>query len=138
MALPEVECYNPAFDVTDHTLISGIVTEYGICRAAVHREPARRIPTKSTPAFPSAHQRRSTHEHPIVQRPHSDDGRTDLDAGLGRGLGSRDDTITHVGAAQPSDLHWDREINLNGNLSHARLCQCAHALGDDLPALVCR
>lgn len=33
MALPEVKCYNPAFDVTDHTLISGIVTEYGICRA---------------------------------------------------------------------------------------------------------
>ena len=32
MALPEVKCYNPAFDVTDHTLISGIVTEYGICR----------------------------------------------------------------------------------------------------------
>ena len=25
-------------------------------------------------------------------------------------------TITHVGASQPSDLHWDREINLNGNL----------------------
>ena len=33
MALPEVKCYNPAFDVTDHTLISGIVTEKGICRA---------------------------------------------------------------------------------------------------------
>lgn len=33
MALPEISCYNPAFDVTDHTLISGIVTEYGICRA---------------------------------------------------------------------------------------------------------
>lgn len=32
MALPEVKCYNPAFDVTDHTLISGIVTEAGICR----------------------------------------------------------------------------------------------------------
>ncbi|MCI2106817.1 MAG: S-methyl-5-thioribose-1-phosphate isomerase [Intestinimonas sp.] len=32
MALPEVKCYNPAFDVTDHTLISGIVTEKGICR----------------------------------------------------------------------------------------------------------
>ena len=24
--------YNPAFDVTDHSLISGIVTEHGICR----------------------------------------------------------------------------------------------------------
>lgn len=33
MALPEIPCYNPAFDVTDHTLISGIVTEKGICRA---------------------------------------------------------------------------------------------------------
>ena len=32
MALPEVKCYNPAFDVTDHTLIAGIVTEKGICR----------------------------------------------------------------------------------------------------------
>ena len=33
MALPEVECFNPAFDVTDHELIAGIVTERGICRA---------------------------------------------------------------------------------------------------------
>ena len=33
MALPEVECYNPAFDVTDHSLLSGIVTERGIVRA---------------------------------------------------------------------------------------------------------
>lgn len=33
MALPEVKCYNPAFDVTDHSLIAGIVTEHGICRA---------------------------------------------------------------------------------------------------------
>ena len=32
MALPGVKCYNPSFDVTDHTLISGIVTEQGICR----------------------------------------------------------------------------------------------------------
>ena len=32
MALPEVKCYNPAFDVTDHALIAGIVTEKGICR----------------------------------------------------------------------------------------------------------
>ena len=30
--LPEGRCYNPAFDVTDHTLITGIVTEKGICR----------------------------------------------------------------------------------------------------------
>ena len=33
MALQSVKCYNPAFDVTDHTLISGIITEKGICRA---------------------------------------------------------------------------------------------------------
>ena len=32
MALPEVKCFNPAFDVTDHSLIAGIVTEKGICR----------------------------------------------------------------------------------------------------------
>ncbi len=32
MALPEVKCYNPAFDVTDHSLITAIVTEKGICR----------------------------------------------------------------------------------------------------------
>ena len=31
MALPEVKCYNPAFDVTDHSLITAIVTEKGIC-----------------------------------------------------------------------------------------------------------
>ncbi len=32
MALPEVKCYNPAFDVTDHELITAIITEKGICR----------------------------------------------------------------------------------------------------------
>ena len=31
MALPGVKCYNPAFDVTDHTLLTGIITEKGIC-----------------------------------------------------------------------------------------------------------
>ena len=31
MALPDVKCYNPAFDVTDHDLITAIVTEKGIC-----------------------------------------------------------------------------------------------------------
>lgn len=30
MALKEVKCYNPSFDVTDHSLLSGIVTEKGI------------------------------------------------------------------------------------------------------------
>ena len=33
MAPAHVKCYNPAFDVTDHTLIAGIVTEHGIARA---------------------------------------------------------------------------------------------------------
>jgi methylthioribose-1-phosphate isomerase len=33
MALEEVKCYNPAFDVTDHNLITAIVTEKGICYA---------------------------------------------------------------------------------------------------------
>ena len=30
MALPEVKCYNPAFDVTDHSLLTAIVTDRGI------------------------------------------------------------------------------------------------------------
>lgn len=30
MALDEVKCYNPSFDVTDHNLLTGIVTEKGI------------------------------------------------------------------------------------------------------------
>jgi len=33
MALPDVKCYNPSFDVTDHELITAIITEKGICRA---------------------------------------------------------------------------------------------------------
>ena len=32
VALKEVKCYNPAFDVTDHELITAIITEKGICR----------------------------------------------------------------------------------------------------------
>ena len=32
MAPAGVKCYNPAFDVTGHSLIAGIVTEKGICR----------------------------------------------------------------------------------------------------------
>ena len=32
MAPAGVKCYNPAFDVTSHALIAGIVTEEGICR----------------------------------------------------------------------------------------------------------
>ena len=30
MALPDVKCYNPAFDVTDHSLVTAIVTDAGI------------------------------------------------------------------------------------------------------------
>lgn len=33
MAPAGVKVFNPAFDVTDHDLIAGIVTEYGIARA---------------------------------------------------------------------------------------------------------
>lgn len=33
MAPDGVDVFNPAFDVTDHTLITGIITEKGICRA---------------------------------------------------------------------------------------------------------
>ena len=42
MALPEVKCYNPAFDVTDNSLITAIVTEKGICRAP-YTESLRRL-----------------------------------------------------------------------------------------------
>ena len=41
MAPEEVACYNPAFDVTDHSLIDGIVTEHGICRAPYTESLAR-------------------------------------------------------------------------------------------------
>ena len=30
MALPEVKCYNPSFDVTDHSLLTAIITDKGI------------------------------------------------------------------------------------------------------------
>jgi methylthioribose-1-phosphate isomerase len=33
MAPDGVKVYNPAFDVTDNELITGIVTEYGVLRA---------------------------------------------------------------------------------------------------------
>jgi methylthioribose-1-phosphate isomerase len=32
MALPEVKCYNPSFDVTDHKYITAVITEKGIVR----------------------------------------------------------------------------------------------------------
>ena len=40
MALKEVKCYNPAFDVTDHNLITGIITEKGICYAPFNKSIA--------------------------------------------------------------------------------------------------
>ena len=40
MAPAGVKCYNPAFDVTDHELIAGIVTEKGICRPPYTRSLA--------------------------------------------------------------------------------------------------
>lgn len=33
VAPEKIKCYNPAFDVTDHSLITAIITENGICRA---------------------------------------------------------------------------------------------------------
>ncbi len=33
MAPEKVKVYNPAFDVTDHSMITGIITERGLCRA---------------------------------------------------------------------------------------------------------
>lgn len=44
MAPESVNVYNPAFDVTDHELITGIVTEYGIARPP-HDESLRKIIT---------------------------------------------------------------------------------------------
>ena len=47
MALRDVKCYNPAFDVTDHTLISGIITEKGSCRAPYAESLAALFKNKS-------------------------------------------------------------------------------------------
>lgn len=41
MAPEGVKVYNPAFDVTDHTLISGIITEYGVARAPYEESLSR-------------------------------------------------------------------------------------------------
>lgn len=42
IALPETKCYNPAFDVTDNSLITAIITDRGILRAP-YRESLERI-----------------------------------------------------------------------------------------------
>ena len=46
MALEEVKCYNPAFDVTNHELIAAIVTEKGICRPPYSESLAKIMGTK--------------------------------------------------------------------------------------------
>lgn len=45
-SLPEVKCYNPAFDVTDHELITAIVTEKGICYPPFSESFAKLFPGK--------------------------------------------------------------------------------------------
>ena len=42
MALPETKCYNPAFDVTDNSLITAIITDRGILKAP-YTESLKRI-----------------------------------------------------------------------------------------------
>ena len=42
VALKEVKCYNPSFDVTDHSLITAIVTEKGICYQYILRKVLNR------------------------------------------------------------------------------------------------
>jgi len=37
-----VKCYNPAFDVTDNSLITAIITEHGICRAPYTQSLSRK------------------------------------------------------------------------------------------------
>lgn len=48
MAPENIKVYNPAFDVTDHDLIAGIVTEYGVARAP-YTESLREIFAKKAP-----------------------------------------------------------------------------------------
>ena len=50
LALPEVKCYNPAFDVTDHELITAIVTEKGICYPPFAKSFAKLFPGKGAKA----------------------------------------------------------------------------------------
>lgn len=50
MAPAGIKVFNPAFDVTDHELISGIVTEYGVARAP-YTESLREIFEKKKDAF---------------------------------------------------------------------------------------
>lgn len=49
MAPKGIKVYNPAFDVTDHSLIAGIVTEYGVARAP-YTESLKKIFEKKSDA----------------------------------------------------------------------------------------
>lgn len=49
-SLPEIKCYNPAFDVTDHELITAIVTEKGICYPPFSESFAKLFPGKGAKA----------------------------------------------------------------------------------------
>lgn len=49
-SLPKVKCYNPAFDVTDHELITAIVTEKGICYPPFAESFAKLFPGKGAKA----------------------------------------------------------------------------------------
>ena len=49
-SLPEVKCYNPAFDVTDHELITAIVTEKVICYPPFAESFAKLFPGKGAKA----------------------------------------------------------------------------------------
>ena len=49
-SLPDVKCYNPAFDVTDHELITAIVTEKGICYPPFSESFAKLFPGKGAKA----------------------------------------------------------------------------------------
>lgn len=49
-SLPEVKCYNPAFDVTDHEIITAIVTEKGICYPPFSESFAKLFPGKGAKA----------------------------------------------------------------------------------------
>ncbi|WP_283170818.1 S-methyl-5-thioribose-1-phosphate isomerase [Curtanaerobium respiraculi] len=46
MAPENVRCYNPAFDVTDHSLVTAIVTERGICRPPYEKSIAEALAEK--------------------------------------------------------------------------------------------
>ena len=48
MAPEGVKCFNPAFDVTDNTIITGIITEKGICRPPYTRSLAALFESEGT------------------------------------------------------------------------------------------